>query len=129
MLSGHGCFRTYLYKIKYEDSPKCQICSGLEEDAEHVFFACPRFNTYREALEAITGDNITPENIVPSMLSSEEVWEAAGSFATGVIKELRREEQKRKKRKEAEGRSLSEPQTSLHHPGEVGRVAEDDIGR
>ena len=23
MLSGHGCFRAYLYKHKYEDSPEC----------------------------------------------------------------------------------------------------------
>ena len=40
MLSGHGCFRAYLYKHQYEDSPECPICSGLEENAEHVFFAC-----------------------------------------------------------------------------------------
>ncbi|KMQ83867.1 reverse transcriptase [Lasius niger] len=47
MLSGHGCFRAYLYKFKYEDSPECLTCSGVKEDAEHAFFACPRFDTQR----------------------------------------------------------------------------------
>ena len=31
-------------KFKYKDSPECPTCSGLEENAEHVFFACSRFN-------------------------------------------------------------------------------------
>ena len=29
ILSGPGCFRAYLYKHKYEDSPECPTCSGL----------------------------------------------------------------------------------------------------
>lgn len=99
MLSGHGCFRAYLYKFKYEDSPECSTCSGVEEDAEHVFFMCPRFDTQRSDLEAATEQKITPETLVEMMLSSEIAWEATSVFATEVLTELRREEQERAKQK------------------------------
>ncbi|GBP68011.1 hypothetical protein EVAR_57985_1 [Eumeta japonica] len=44
MLSGYGCFRAYLHRFKRDDSPECPSCPGKPEDAEHVFFVCPRFN-------------------------------------------------------------------------------------
>ena len=72
ILSGHGCFQAYLYKYKYEDSPECPTCSGLEENAEHVFFACSRFNGYRSELEATLEQSIKLETLVEVVLSSNE---------------------------------------------------------
>lgn len=96
LLSGHGCFRTYLYKYNYEISPECPACNnGAIEDAEHVFFACPRFAKYRRALENDLAMGISPENLVRVMLTSEAAWHATCNFATKVLKELRAEEQKR----------------------------------
>ena len=97
MLSGHGCFRAYLYKHKYEDSPEC---SGLEENAEYVFFACSRFNGYRCELEATLEQSIKPETLVEVMISSNEAWKEVTTFATEVIQDLRHEEQERYKLKE-----------------------------
>ena len=85
MLSGHGCFRAYLYKFKYEDSWECPTCSGLKENAEHVVFACSRFNAHRCELEATLEQSIKPETLVEVMLSSNEAWKAVTIFATKVI--------------------------------------------
>ncbi|KAM8702461.1 hypothetical protein ACLKA7_001792 [Drosophila subpalustris] len=39
LLTGHGCFRAYLYRFKHADSPYCDHCrGGVVEDAEHAFF-------------------------------------------------------------------------------------------
>ena len=97
MLSGHGCFRAYLYKYKYEESSKCPTCSESDEDAEHVFFACKRFDVHRHKLEEVLNERATPETLVEAMLSSEEAWKATSAYATKVIQELRREEQDRNK--------------------------------
>ena len=85
------CFREYLYKYKHEDSPTCH---RLEEDARHVFFTCPRFNTQRRKLESKLVTAITPENLVRQMLASEKAWSAATDFARKVIEERRKEEKR-----------------------------------
>lgn len=104
MLSGHGCFRGYLYKYKYEDSPECPTCSEVNEDAEHVFFHCPRYQTYRAALEQTLGRRITAETLVEAMLTTEVAWMAVTKFATEVTQDLRREERKRTELKKKEER-------------------------
>ena len=72
MLTGHGCFRAYSYNYKYDDSPECQTCCGAEEDAEHVFFTCERYESYRKDLEYTVGVAVTPDNIVDVMLLPKE---------------------------------------------------------
>ena len=57
------------------DSPKVDVLStvlyipgrcgrGIEEDARHVFFACPRFELQRRKLESAFDEATTPENLV-----------------------------------------------------------------
>lgn len=38
-LSGHGCFKSYLYKYKHDSDPYCGCCPDSEEDAFHVFLS------------------------------------------------------------------------------------------
>ena len=99
MLSGHGCFRAYLYRFKHEDSPECPTCRGVNEDAEHVFFVCPRFSGPRSTWETALEGPKLPEEVVSAMLVSEAAWEATSSYAAEVVKDLRQEEQKRRKEK------------------------------
>ncbi|XP_063994801.1 uncharacterized protein LOC135172586 [Diachasmimorpha longicaudata] len=70
LLSGDGCFRESLHRFDYEDSPDCPACPGAVQDAEHIFFVCPRFVT----------------NLPMA------AWEAASNFAAEVMTDLRREE-------------------------------------
>ena len=79
--------------------PGVSTCNGLEENAEHVFFACSRFNGYRCELEVTLEQRIKPETLVEVMLSSNEAWKEMTTFATKVIQDLRRGEQQRNKLK------------------------------
>ena len=99
MLTVHECFRDYLYKYKHEDSPECPTCHGLEEDARHGFFTCPRFNIQKRKLKRTLVTAITPENLVRQIIASEKAWSAATGFAREVIEELRKEEKKRREQR------------------------------
>lgn len=96
MLSGHGCYRDYLHRFKHEDAPECPGCSGMRENAEHVFFECPTYKEARDVWYAKVGRQVYPENIVEIMLSGISNWEATSEFAQNVLKDLRRKEQARK---------------------------------
>ncbi|CAH2092420.1 unnamed protein product [Euphydryas editha] len=104
MISGHGCFRAYLYRYKHDVSPECPSCPGVNEDAEHVFFTCPRFNMTRKDLEDALAQKIQPETLIKAMLSSEAAWLAISAFATEVLQELRRMERKRAEIRQLERR-------------------------
>ncbi|GBP06988.1 Retrovirus-related Pol polyprotein from type-1 retrotransposable element R1 2 [Eumeta japonica] len=64
MVSGHGCFRAYLHSIKRDDLLECTFCPAEPEDAEDVFFVCPRFNLQCDELEKILNQRIQPETLV-----------------------------------------------------------------
>ncbi|GBP37705.1 Retrovirus-related Pol polyprotein from type-1 retrotransposable element R1 [Eumeta japonica] len=95
MLSGHGCFRAYSHRFKHDNCPECPSCPGIIENAEHVFFECPRFNSQRDLLESILHQKIQPETVIEVMLSSRASWNAISTFATEVLIDLRSIERKR----------------------------------
>ena len=94
MLSVYGCFRAYIYKFKHKESPECPTCGGILENAQRVFFICSRFTKQQQNLETAVDLKITPENLTKAMLDSEDGWEATKTFATKVLQDLSREEQK-----------------------------------
>ena len=97
LLSGHGCFLAYLHRFKLEDTPFCPLCEPAVEDAEHVFFECPRFHLQRRHVMSIFGiDPLTPEAMVGCMLASETNWAAVSAYAQTTIAELRRIERERR---------------------------------
>ena len=85
ILSGHGCFRQYLHRFGYAESPMCPACTGAEESAEHVFFTCPRFERVRYEMLAISGMDTTPENIVRRMCENREIWDAVITAASQIV--------------------------------------------
>jgi len=95
LLTGHGCFRAYQLRFHLDSDGSCPSCL-LDEDAEHVFFRCARFQTERRQLEEQFGEPLTPDNIVPLMLRSESNWNAAAEFAAAIIKLLRLAEKARR---------------------------------
>lgn len=94
-LSGHGCFRAYLFRFGHDGAPECPTCQDREEDVEHVFFHCTRFADGRGKLQKILGVVLSPENMVAHMLEKVENWTAVREFASEVMKELRRLERER----------------------------------
>ncbi|XP_036329814.1 uncharacterized protein LOC118741954 [Rhagoletis pomonella] len=84
MLTGHGCFRSYLKRFNHE-----------ELDVEHVLFHCPRFDLDRNHIRSVFGEHPTPENMVVHMIESVEKWEAVNNAVTHILTQLRRDEQRR----------------------------------
>ena len=101
LLSGHGCFQEYLWKIGKAGSPKCLMCDLHENDtAAHTMLRCRRFEGQRQRLhEHLQVQDITADNLVPLMLRGEEEWMAVLSFAETTIREKEREEQEREQRR------------------------------
>ena len=96
LLSGHGCFRSYLFKYKLDNSPNCPSCMNTIEDAEHVFFMCDRFLNERTALSIMLGSWPTVNNILNLMLENEPNWIAVREYASTIIKALRNAEKQRR---------------------------------
>lgn len=95
LLTGHGCFRAYQQRFGLDTSSLCPACAVIE-DAEHVFFQCPRLRVNREKMQDLLGEPATPENIGQLMLSSEANWNAVADFAATTIKFLRIVEEERR---------------------------------
>ena len=96
VLSGHGCFRAYLFRFKHSTDPYCTHCSdGTIEDAAHSLFVCPRFHHERREASATVGVALSVDNMVNCMLECESKWAAVRAFAKQIIEELRRTERLR----------------------------------
>lgn len=89
-LSGHGCYQQYLHRFRLSDTPLCSCCYDQIEDAEHVFFFCPRFNLERENLQIQLGTEIGVSNIIQLMKRSTTDWGHVACYVKHVLLELRR---------------------------------------
>lgn len=96
MLTGHGCFKAYLHRFGHGESAECATGCGVPEDAEHVFFQCPKFQQERAAVNDYLKTSLTPETLVRHMMTSEQNWGVVSSYATTILKKLRKEEQERR---------------------------------
>ena len=98
VLTGHGCFRSYLKRIGVYESAECPTFSETDEDVGHVLFVCPRFLEERERFRALWEGPLTPEGIERCLLSSQRGWDTVIGLATEVVDRLisiRREEERR----------------------------------
>lgn len=95
-LTGHGCFRAYLFRFGHEVSPDCPVCIGKPENVEHVFFQCPRFEENRMAMSSVVGGEVSPENVIPAMMANEESWSNMSEIIATVMTDLRRLERLRR---------------------------------
>jgi hypothetical protein len=84
-LSGHGYFRSYLWRMRKVTSAECLYCPGSTDDAEHTFFACDAWEEQRAALEAEVGI-WSPETAVEIMLQGEKEWSLVAHFVEEILK-------------------------------------------
>jgi len=100
-LSGHGCFRYYLYRFNKANEQSCLDCGEPVDDAEHVMFRCGRWWRERRALEVALNEDLQPETIVGCMLKSKAMWQAVKEY-TKTIQSTREVEERARQR---EGRA------------------------
>jgi hypothetical protein len=64
ILTGHGIFNHYRYRICKETHTRCWNCEVIQDDDEHVLVRCPRWAVGRPALESDIGAELKLGNDV-----------------------------------------------------------------
>lgn len=86
VLTGHGCFGTYLCRIGREITKACHHCTAPEDSALHTLQACPAWNSARHELVAqMGGQTLSLQAMMSSMVRSESVWRAVVDFCDAVM--------------------------------------------
>ncbi|XP_013170343.1 PREDICTED: uncharacterized protein LOC106119755 [Papilio xuthus] len=103
VLSGHGCFGRYLWRIGREETSSCHGCGADEDTAQHTLEVCCAHEEERRTLVATIGSDLSLPGVIRAMLGSERSWTAVASFCESVIS------QKEAKEREREGDPLAPP--------------------
>lgn len=86
MLTGHGHFQAFLFKIGKVINQKCLYCESPSDTALHTFFECERWKHRRDMLIERLG-SISPDTIVHTMLQSEESWTSVNMFVESILRQ------------------------------------------
>jgi len=106
LMTGHGCFNRFLWKIGKRDSAACDFCDVEEDDAAHTLKICNMWNPQRERLRLKLGLGVdfSLGEIVDAIIIAKESWTAFSAFAEDVMSKKEEEERRREM-----GRDLSLP--------------------
>lgn len=80
VMTGHGCFGSYLHRIGREETPACHECGAAEDTAQHTLEVCPSLSELRRDLIAVVGRDLSLPSVVNAMLGGERAWAAVASF-------------------------------------------------
>lgn len=87
LLTGHGCFGTFLARIGKADSAACAFCGDGEttDSPEHTLGECPKWEVLRGPLRGFTGDPVTLRGVVGAILRDGSAWRAFVHFSGSVM--------------------------------------------
>lgn len=102
VLTGHGCFATYLNRFQVQENDTCQYC-GMFDTVEHTVFKCLNWNDMRNQVEQQIGKRLYPENMMPEMLSSAESWNLIAGYIKFILKQKETDERNLQKREKMQG--------------------------
>lgn len=86
MLTGHGSFNAYLFRMGLHNSPSCRYCPYKIDDAEHTFFECVRWKNLKSETEMTLGMALNPQCLIKIMLESEENWNEIAAYAQRLLR-------------------------------------------
>lgn len=94
LMTGHGCFGSYLSRIQKRNTPVCWHCaSDAEDSAEHTIFECAAWDVARQTLVQRIGPVDSMVGLIGAILRSKENWVAFSDFACEIMR--RKEEVER----------------------------------
>lgn len=109
LLTGHGCFASFLYRIGKVDSPVCEHCADNKIDtAEHTLQECNEWTAERDALKEIIGDDLDMGSVIGAVCRERAARGALTRFAETVM--LRKED--RERARQAHEALVTSPETS-----------------
>lgn len=71
VLTGHGCFQSYLHSRKRALDAMCYHCRDPEDDVEHTVFRCPHWAGARRDMESVIGRPLQPTDIPEILLGPD----------------------------------------------------------
>lgn len=92
-LTGHGCFRRYLYNRGRSETFRCSYCNN-DDEVEHTLFQCPNWSDARAIYEAESGRIFNESNMMESLLHNEASWKCAYRTIRKII-ETKEQESRR----------------------------------
>jgi len=101
LLTGHGCFGTFLLRIGKADSAVCPFCNLEEDSADHTIQRCPEWRGERQELVGTLGPDLSLPGVIRGIVGSREGWIAFARFADSVM--LKKENAERSKEMNAIG--------------------------
>lgn len=94
ILTGHGCFGKFLFKIGKRDSAACKFCNHDLDDIIHTLRDCSTWDPQRNRMKAKLGLNadFTLKDIEETIIGSNEAWMAFSAFVEEVMGKKEEEE-------------------------------------
>jgi len=86
LLTGHGCFDTFLKRIGKAAVATCPFCNREDDSPEHTITGCPEWHTERSALTAVVSPDLSLSGVIRAMCASREGWLAFSKFSEEVIR-------------------------------------------
>nr|XP_034195223.1 uncharacterized protein LOC117611397 [Osmia lignaria] len=104
VMTGHGCFGTYLQKIRRQNHSECWFCPGMSDSPEHFLFHCKRWGVERTSLHAELGVSLKADNFI-DLLRNNTRRDRVTEFVVNAMKEKEAHERtlEREEREAREG--------------------------
>lgn len=96
LLTGHGCFGSYLHRIGKQPSTRYYHCCDPKDSPEHALRECFSWVCERSMLAQALGSNdLSLPAIIRAMLEDKKKWLAFSNFARAVMRAKEKEERVR----------------------------------
>lgn len=83
ILTGHGCFGTYKFRIGKAATAACWLCDWINDDMEHTLFNCSAWQPERRELSRHVGP-LNPDNLM-MLLQDEKKRQAILNFISSIM--------------------------------------------
>lgn len=99
VMTGHGCFSKFLYRIGKRDNMNCDFCGEDVDDVLHTLRDCPAWDPERIRFKRALGLNreFVLGDIIESITESKENWVSFSTFVEKVMREKKDEERRRER--------------------------------
>ncbi|XP_018363739.1 PREDICTED: uncharacterized protein LOC108761620 [Trachymyrmex cornetzi] len=97
VLTGHGVFESYLFRIGQRVSPICNYCRAAADTSMHTLLFCPAWAEQRGEILEIIGVDRTYGAVVRAIVLSEKVWAVFMTFCERVMRKKEEDERARER--------------------------------
>lgn len=97
LMTGHGCFRRFLWRIGRRNTAECDFCGDEQDDAVHTLRNCEAWESPRNRFLSKLNlpVDFTLGDVVDSIIESRDSWVAFSAFAEEVMGRKEEEERRR----------------------------------